>query len=473
MNNGKKLKAYCEMTSWSYLTGQQITDEEIARTAAIRIKDGVGKFFTEGLQMNKYILEITILTVSMLSAFSAFGKSESEADDNKVQSSVKISGTSGDVNLTFSGKLLSFSLPKVIQKKSKDDKGAVEYGQKRRNEIFLKAAPYVPDIIYEKSKLSYEERQEFINSPEKQKVMQTLQTKFGSTIGRNTVWYMPLMKHILDICDEMLIYGRPLATIRKETLSIREAVDLCGMVQLGKWMDVVKAKNREYKTIVPDGYDEREAQKQRKYLTGFIDVYSSRAYSKAVGLIPEKPINEDCPCFSVDDFSHLSPQQKKELLEMFKYLPNNIKDASVLAPSQMVNHYLELQADKTGYTYVSRHAKKKLKKEKAIRLQKLCLELLTYSRPLLLLNIKDYSLERTIYICHFHYAMDFYRKQKAGDDRQKELQEKEKIIYEREANAMITLGERFRRPEWIQFGEDMLQAEKNTTRFRQDETRTL
>lgn len=415
--------------------------------------------------MQQHKMKTDLVVVKMVIMMSFLATLSGICDVNgtslaEVHSSVaEVTSVSQVPELKFSKKLLSFPLPKGVQKTAKDDVDAVEFGQKGLNEIFRRVAPYVPDVFYEKAQLPFADREKFLNSAEKREIIKILQKRYEPTLGREKFWNKTLMQHLLNLCDEMVIYGRPLASIRAETKSIREAVDLCGMTQLGYWMDVSKAKYRDYQKITPEDYDEREARRETEYMGHLANVYGSTAYGKAVGLRPEKPINADCPYYSAEDFAHLSLSQKKELLDMFKILPDRLRSVPGISPRMFVNDYLAIRADTTGFSYVTRYAPKKLKKEQAIKLQKLCLEILTYTHPLALLKIKDYSLERVMFKCGFLYADKFYQKKKRHDEQKpKKLSEKEQVIYDREAQALMDLGKRFNRPDWVQFGQEMYEA---------------
>lgn len=165
-------------------------------------------------------------------------------------------------------------------------------------EVLRVAGPYVPDIFYEKSKLPYAERMKFYESSEKKAIMKALKERFETNIGVRKIFGRPLMEHILNLSNEVLIFGRPLASLPTETESLRTAVDLCGLTQAGYWMDIQKAKNREFKDIVPEGYDKAEFKKQWNDFSMLKRVYHYKDYYRAIGIMPEKCIREDVPYYS-------------------------------------------------------------------------------------------------------------------------------------------------------------------------------
>ena len=354
--------------------------------------------------------------------------------------------------LKFSSKLAGIPLPKVERKSLY----APEESQRlRRNDALRAAVPYIPDIVYEKSKLPYAERMKFMNS-EYWKIEDAFRKEFDRTVGEKLVWHLNLRTHVVYICRELLIYGRPVATLPTETNSVREAIDLCGLTQLGHWIDIQKAKNREFNVLIPEGYDEQEAIQQKKYLYDLYLIYGETAYNKAMGLRSEKPISADCPCYTARDFAHLTQAQQKKLLDMFKLLPANVKKAPALGARETMYDYQEILADATGYGYIHKHVSSLMPTEMAIKAQKLSLEILTYGQPLILLKGKQYSLEQIMYVCRFRQAEDFYRRQQGKHVEEKMFDEVEQAIYNREAKAMMALGEKFQHPEWVQFGNNML-----------------
>ena len=354
--------------------------------------------------------------------------------------------------LKFSSKLAGIPLPKVERKSLYEPE---ESQRLRRNDALRAAVPYIPDIVYEKSKLPYAERMKFMNS-EYWKIENAFRKEFDRTVGEKLVWHLNLRTHVVRICRELLIYGRPVATLPTETNSVREAIDLCGLTQLGYWIDIQKAKNREFNVLIPEGYDEQEALQQKKYLYDLYLIYGEAAYDKAMGLRSEKPISVDCPCYTARDFAHLTQAQRKKLLDMFKLLPENVKKAPALGARETMHDYQEILADATGYGYIHKHVSSLMPTEMAIKAQKLSLEILTYGQPLILLKGKQYSLEQIMYVCRFRQAEDFYRRQQGKYVEEKMFDEVEQAIYNREAKAMMALGEKFKHPEWAQFGNNML-----------------
>lgn len=354
--------------------------------------------------------------------------------------------------LKFSSKLAGIPLPKVERKSLYEPE---ESQRLRRNDALRAAVPYIPDIVYEKSKLPYAERMKFMKS-EYWKIEDALRKEFDRTVGEKLVWHLNLRTHVVYICRELLIYGRPVATLPTETNSVREAIDLCGLTQLGYWIDIQKAKNREFNVLIPEGYDEQEALQQKKYLREFYLIYGETAYNKAMGLTPKKPISADCPCYTARDFAHLTQVQRNKLLDMFKLLPENVKKAPALGARETIRDYQEILADKTGYGYIHKHVSSMMPTEMATKAQKLSLEILTYGQPLILLKGKRYSLEQIMYVCRFRQAEDFYRRQQGKHVEEKMFDEVEQAIYNREAKAMMALGEKFKHPEWVQFGDNML-----------------
>lgn len=81
--------------------------------------------------------------------------------------------------LKFSNKFSSFPVPKVqnldyyLKEEYLSDKSkysSTDAGRVNQALVLRKAAPYIPDIFYEKSKLPYAERMKFYESPEKKKL---------------------------------------------------------------------------------------------------------------------------------------------------------------------------------------------------------------------------------------------------------------------------------------------------------------
>jgi len=362
-------------------------------------------------------------------------------------------------DLKFSNKLSSALLPTVAETNFYT---SAQYQRICKNDALRAASPYVPDIFYEKSKLPYTERIKFYESPDYWIIEDAVRKEFDKAVGKKLVHGLNLRTHIAYICRELIIYGRPLATLPTETESLREAVDLCGLTQLGKWMDIQKAQNRDHRYYVPKEYDEVEALRQSKHLLGILRMYGDAAYTQIVGIRSEKPINDDCPYYSEQDFSHLTAVKKKKLLEMLYLLPENIKNVPRSGARATWNEYEKIKADETGYAYFGAYIKqrlpKKWEKDELIEYQKLCLEMLTYGRPEVLLKAKGASLEQIIYICHFRNAEDFYRRQKGEKVGQRPFDQLERMIYDREANALVTLGKKYKHMDWVKFGDEMLKA---------------
>ncbi len=190
-------------------------------------------------------------------------------------------------------------------------------------------------------------------------------------------------------------------------------------------------------------------------------MYGYDAYTQITGISVEKPINSDCPYYSAQDFSHLTPTQKKKLLEMLYLLPESIKNVPRSGARATWNEYEKIKADKTGYsyfnTYISKRLPKKWEKEELLEFQKLCLDMLVYGRPEALLKAKSATLERIIYTCRFRHAEDFYRRQKGSKIKEKQFDKTERMIYDREANALVTLGKKYKHSDWVKFGNEMLE----------------
>ncbi|MBR4257747.1 MAG: hypothetical protein IKQ17_01810 [Kiritimatiellae bacterium] len=388
-------------------------------------------------------------------ASSAQGENKISAVEKQITPSVVTFSIPDRPDITFSNKLAGIPLPKVPQKRFYK---SAEYERIRKNDALRAASPYVPDIFYEKSKLPYAERMKFFESPEYWKIEDALREEYNDTVGKQFIHGLNLRTHIVYICRELLIYGRPLATLPTETESLREAVDICGLTQLGKWMDIQKAKNREFRIIVPDGYDEDEAFRQYKHVVGLFRMYGYDAYTQITGVSAEKPVNSDCPYYTAQDFSHLTPTQKKKLLEMLYLLPESIKNVPRSGARATWNEYEKIKADKTGYsyfnTYISKRLPKKWEKEELLEFQKLCLDMLVYGRPEALLKAKSATLERIIYTCRFRHAEDFYRRQKGSKIKEKQFDKTERMIYDREANALVTLGKKYKHSDWVNWVAD-------------------
>lgn len=365
--------------------------------------------------------------------------------------------------LKFSNKFSAFPIPEVKNRDyyineeyltNRRQYNACQYSWVYRSEILRAASPYIPDIFYEKSQLPYAERMAFLNSPEKQAITKALKERFETNVGATTFWKLPMMRHILELCDEVLIYGRPVVSLATETESIRKAVDLCGMTQLGKRMDIRKAKNREYKILTPDGYDAKEARYQLRYMDRLQHTYGMIAYNRAIGILPDKSISSAAYYYSKADFAHLTPKQRDELLKIFEGMPPKVREAVILSSDQLYQIYQEIKADKTGYRYVQREHPY-LSREKAAQVQKVCLEMVIYRRPLALLRAENYSLERIMYTCEFHYAETFYKRQQKGEKLIKGLNEKVLAKANLQAKALIYLGKKYNHPDWVEFGQEM------------------
>ena len=405
--------------------------------------------------MQRQVKGVAFAMIAFVAALTAMGAGKTVPAKAR-QNVVPIAPISipGLPELEFSNKLSQFPLPEVLQTEG-------YCVQKYYINCFRAAAPYVPDIIYEKSQLPYPERMKFLYSLENNKIRKGLQKYLEEKLKGKKVGSDSLVTHVLALYGEVLILGQPAVTLPTKAANFREAVDVCGMTQFGQWMDVQKAKNRELRDIIPPGYDaaaEAEAMEQKRHLYCFEKVYDPFDYKKQIGILPEKPIRSFCPMYTASDFSHLSHERKTELIEMIRDMPREIVDAPGFEVPDIYRIYAEIQADKTGYEYMRKlTSNKKMSKEYATVLQKLALEMLTYKRPLELLRAGRYSLKQVIYACRFEYAEEFYRNQKEGKKR-KEIEKKEQDIYAWEANALVALGKRYHNQEWIKFGDDMLKA---------------
>lgn len=51
--------------------------------------------------------------------------------------------------------------------------------------------------------------------------------------------------------------------------------------------------------------------------------------------------------------------------------------------------------------------------------------------------------------------------------------EKEQVIYDREAQALMDLGKRFNRPDWVQFGQEMYEAGQAQKKVVQEHNQNL
>ena len=344
----------------------------------------------------------------------------------------------------------------------------VSLARYHQNHVFKVAAPYVPDIFYEKSKLPYAERQAFLHSPEKQAIMDALKKQLETKesfrqqlvtqVGPEKWRGSALMWHVLELCDEILIYGQPIVSLPSKTESLREAVDLCGMIQLGKWFDIQKAKRQEFQAIIPEGYNEKEAEYQRMYLCGLQRVYHmERDFARAVGIAPDDPINNVyCPYHTKADFARLPPQKREALLDMFMYMPENIVAAPKFSTWDLYEEYQKIQSDKTGYEYARKYGHcPKASQAYHTALQELCLEMIMYKRPLALLHAENYSLEQVMFVCNLELAKRFYERYQKGLREKGEVSDERFAVGNMEAKALINLGKKFNHPDWVQFGQEM------------------
>jgi len=389
-------------------------------------------------------------------------------------SSPKITPAPDRPKLKFSNKLLTFPMPEIVfpENASPDHRSYRRAHRLQREVDFIREiAPYVPDIIYEKSKLPFAERIKFLNSPEKKKIMKAVQDRFGFTTGK-TGSTRSFGEELLYECDSLLILGRPLISLWTETQSFREAVDLCGMTQLGKWMDVQKAMRREGKKIVPDGYDEAEGLRQKQYVNRFTMVFGDFAYSKAIGEMPEKPIRSDLIYFSAEDFAHLTPIQKQELLDLFALMPLRFKHIPGSTTGGIYALYSELRADKTGYRYMQIQ-NPRLSREEAAKVQKLAGEMVLYRRPLALLRAENYTLEQVIQVCQFRFAESFYGWRKKGSKKLGKTNEMGSTMISLQANALKTLGQKYNHPDWVQFGQEMYEMGQRFEVTRHDDSQMI
>ena len=289
--------------------------------------------------------------------------------------------------------------------------------------------------------------------------MKALKERFEINDGAVMLFKQPLMMCILVLCNEVIVYGRPLVTLPTETESLREAVDICGLTQLGKWMDIQKAKNRELKNIVPEGYDEKEAQKQRQHMPRLRIMYNPYDYFKAIGVMPEKPIRSYCRYFSEEDFAHLSKKQKEELLQAFADLPPILTVAPGLNSGEIYKEYMAIKSDKTGYMYIYKHGgNSTISKEHARKAQKLAMEMVIYRRPLALLHAEHYTLEQVMQVCKFGHAEIFYEMQQKGKKKVGEISEFGFVMGNLQAKVLMHLGKKYNHPDWVEFGQEMYDA---------------
>ena len=379
--------------------------------------------------------------------------------------------------LKFSNKLATFPVTQpenaeyYRQQKYKTDKSKYntkDFHRCLEYDMLRLGGPYVPDIFYEKAQLPYAERIKFYNDPEWKKIMSALDKQFGNNIEKKRLWNgTPLISCIKMLCSEMLTFGRPLASLTTETESAREAVYLCGMTQLGNWMDIQKAKNREFKDIIPEGYNEKEAQEQQKHLCYFKGLFGNQ-YAKDVGEWAERPIRGDIPYLDEADFAHLTVEKKNELLDLFDYMPYQCKDTPCMGTGEIYALYQKIQADQTGYRYVQQQ-RPGLSRAQAEKVQQLSLEMVIYKRPLALLRAEDYSLEQVMKVCQFHSAEKFYRRQQSKNKKKGRICEEALVIYNLEADALVTLGKKFNHPDWSKFGQEMYEEGKtfeNTGKYK-------
>ena len=368
--------------------------------------------------------------------------------------------------LKFSNKLATFPVtePENAEfyrqheyKKDRRKDNSRDWGRCLEYDMLKLGGAYVPDIFYEKAQLPYAERMAFFDNPEWEKIMSALEEQFGSNIGEKRLFNgQPLILGIQMLCSEMLVYGRPLASLTTETESVREAVDLCGMTQLGYWMDIQKAKNREFKDVIPEGYDAKEAQKQQDHLYNFRLLFDCDDYFKAIGVYAENPIRSDLPYYSKEDFAHLTKEQTDELLDLWGILPPQLKVAPQLDTSKIFEEYLAIKADKTGYMYILNNSHPTNKSQDRLRrAQKLAMEMVIYRRPLALLHAENYTLEQVISACHFYYADKFYRRQQKGKSRTKNMQKEAWTMHDLEAKALMNLGKKYHHSDWVEFGQRM------------------
>lgn len=365
--------------------------------------------------------------------------------------------------LKFSNKLATFPVipPKNaeyyrqhVYERDRREYNTLDWQRCLEYDMLRLCSPYVPDIFYEKAQLPYAERIKFYDDPKWKKIMSALEKQFGNNIGKKQLWNgCPLILSIQMLCSEMLTFGRPLASLTTETESAREAVYLCGMTQLGNWMDIQKAKNREFKDIIPEGYNEKEAQEQQKHLCYFKGLFGNQ-YAKDVGEWAERPIRGDLSYFDEADFAHLTVEKKNELLDLFDYMPYQCKDTPCMGTGEIYALYQKIQADQTGYRYVQQQ-RPGLSRAQAEKVQQLSLEMVIYKRPLALLRAEDYSLEQVMKACHFRFADSFYRWRQKDDKKLGKTNEMGLTMMNMEAKALMDLGKRFNHPEWGQFGQEM------------------
>ena len=154
---------------------------------------------------------------------------------------------------------------------------------------------------------------------------------------------------------------------------------------------------------------------------------------------------------------HLAPDEKKEFLDVYKLLPQTFKLTTItgILSGRDIWRYIEFSSDKSGYKCV-RKMSKNLNREQAIKVQKMCLEILTYGKPLIILGAENDTLEQIIDRCH----LAFVRRYRNHPEDEKKWMGGKAVALEmgfyRNANAMIGLGEAYHHPEWIQLGKDML-----------------
>ena len=120
--------------------------------------------------------------------------------------------------------------------------------------------------------------------------------------------------------------------------------------------------------------------------------------------------------------------------------------------------YQEIQSDQTGYAYIHKCLGTNVPKDLATKVQKLCLEIVIYKRPLALLRAEDYSLEQVMKVCDFRCAEIFYERQQEGVRKTGEIGEMGFVVGSMEAKALMNLGKRYNHSDWVEFGQEMYEA---------------
>lgn len=316
--------------------------------------------------------------------------------------------------------------------------------------VFREVYQFIPDKIYLMTEKPYEDRVAFHNSEEKrvmmEQVYQYLQKKYPGRLVHN----VPIVKQTQRQADEILLCGRPVATIDTKRVPLRKAVDLCGMTQVGMWMDMIKAQNTEHKIYYPKGYKHDEIEPHLKYYISLEMMYGYDEYCKTVGFTPKKAINKVCP-YSTEDFAGVSPSEKRKILKMFEFMPPEILNAPPLHRSYLIQRYEKVSSDKTGYTYIQDYAQSKRKKitnEYAAEVQKMCLEILLYRRPIALIDKKS-TVENLISRCRYANAIRVYTNQGTLSKHTNNLE------FYWEANAIKQLGLKWERDDFVQFAQKM------------------